>query len=320
MSALDVNQSVLSPAGPQASSIHALWSLMLWTSVAVFAALLLALIVALVRGVRNRSKDDSSLTSERALSGSVGVAIGLTVVVLIGLLTAGVLTARTVGSPQASSAITIAITGHQWWWEIQYEDAVPSRRVTTANELHIPLNRPVVFKVTSRDVIHSFWAPNLQGKRDLIPGYTTAIWLQADRHGVFRGQCAEFCGMQHAHMALDIVSEPDQEFEGWLDAMRQPGRDPLQGLARRGRDVFMQARCAGCHTIRGSAAAGQIAPDLTHIATRSTLGAGTLPNTRENLAAWIRDPQRLKPGNQMPPNPLAADELEALVAYLGTLR
>jgi cytochrome c oxidase subunit 2 len=309
MSALDVNHSVLSPAGPQASSIHALWSLMLWTSVAVFAAVLLALIVALVRGMRNRSKDDSSFTSERALSGSVGVATGLTVVVLIGLLTASVLTARAVGSAQASSAITIAITGHQWWW-----------RVTTANELHIPLNRPVVFKVTSRDVIHSFWVPNLQGKRDLIPGYTTAIWLQADRHGVFRGQCAEFCGMQHAHMALDIVSEPDQEFEGWLDAMRQPGRDPSEDLARRGRDVFMQARCAGCHAIRGSAAAGQIAPDLTHIATRSTLGAGTLPNTRENLAAWIRDPQRFKPGNQMPPNPLAADELEALVAYLGTLR
>jgi cytochrome c oxidase subunit 2 len=261
---------------------------MLWTSAAVFAAVLLALTVALVRGVRNRSKDDSSVTSETALSGSVGIATGLTIVVLIGLLTASVLTARTVGSPQASSAITIAITGHQWWWEIQYEDGVPSRRVTTANELHIPINRPVVFKVTSRDVIHSFWVPNLQGKRDLIPGYTTAIWLQADRHGVFRGQCAEFCGMQHAHMALDIVSESDEEFEGWLDAMRQP--------------------------------AGQIAPDLTHIATRSTLGAGTLPNTRENLAAWIQDPQRFKPGNQMPPNPLAADELEALVAYLGTLR
>jgi cytochrome c oxidase subunit 2 len=190
----------------------------------------------------------------------------------------------------------------------------------TANELHIPTGRPIVLKVTSRDVIHSFWVPNLQGKRDLIPGYTTALWLQADRTGVFRGQCAEFCGLQHAHMALDVVAESDRDFEGWLDAMRQPGRAPPEPAARRGHDVFMQARCAGCHTIRGTEAAGQTAPDLTHIATRSTLGAGTLPNTPENLTAWIQDPQRVKPGNQMPPNPLAADDLQALVAYLETLR
>src|SRR5204863_1619820 len=141
---------------------------------------------------------------------------------------------RTVASLQASSAISIAITGHQWWWEVQYEDAVPSRGVLTANEIHIPVNRPVVFKVTSRDVIHSFWVPNLQGKRDLIPGYTTAIWIQADRPGLFRGQCAEFCGLQHAHMAIDVIAESDADFEGWLDAMRQPARDPVDGGARRG--------------------------------------------------------------------------------------
>jgi len=320
MAAVDVNQSVLSPAGAQASSIHALWSLMFWTSVVVFAVVLAAVIAAFVRGIRNRSRDDSSLPSERLLSGSVGVAVGLTVAVLLTLLIASVVTARTLGSLQASSAVTIAITGHQWWWEIEYEDAVASRRVITANELHIPISRPIVLKVTSRDVIHSFWVPNLQGKRDLIPGYTTALRLQANRAGVFRGQCAEFCGIQHAHMALDIVAEPDQDFEGWLDAMRQPGRDPSASAASRGRDVFMQARCAGCHTIRGSEAAGRIAPDLTHVATRRTLGAGTLPNTPQNLATWIQDPQRVKPGNQMPPNPLAADDLQALVAYLGTLR
>jgi cytochrome c oxidase subunit 2 len=320
MSGLEVNQSVLSPAGIQASSIHALWSLMVWVCAAVFIAVLAALFVAVVRGTRNRSEDESDLPSERALTRSVGVAVGLTVVTLIMLLVASVWTGRTVGSLHASSAVTIAITGHQWWWEIQYEDAVPSQRVMTANELHIPINRPVVLKVTSRDVIHSFWVPNLQGKRDLIPGYTTALWLQASRAGVFRGQCAEFCGMQHAHMALDVVAESDQDFEEWLDAMRQPGRDPAESTPRKGREVFMQARCAGCHTVRGTEAASQIAPDLTHIATRSTLGAGTLPNTPENLASWIRDPQRVKPGNQMPPNPLAADDLQAVVAYLETLR
>jgi cytochrome c oxidase subunit II len=321
MSRVDINQSVLMPAGTQASSIHGLWSLMLWTSVAVFVAVLVLLIVALLRGIRNRSRDDPSLlSSERALVCGVGVAIGSTVAILIALLMAGVWTSRSLSSLQASSALTIAIVGHQWWWEIQYEDAVPSQRVVTANELHIPVNRPVVFKVTSRDVIHSFWVPNLQGKRDLIPGYTTALWLQADRRGVFRGQCAEFCGMQHAHMALDIVAQPDQDFEVWLDAMRQPAHDPPDSWPRRGRDVFMQARCAGCHTVRGSDAAGQIAPDLTHIAKRSALGAGSLPNTPENLAAWIQDPQHVKPGNQMPPNALAGDDLQALVAYLETLR
>jgi cytochrome c oxidase subunit 2 len=239
---------------------------------------------------------------------------------LIALLVASVWTGRTVASLHASSAVTIAITGHQWWWEVQYEDAVPSRRVVTANELHIPTDRPVVLKVTSRDVIHSFWVPNLQGKRDLIPGYTTALWVQASRAGVFRGQCAEFCGMQHAHMAFDVVAESDEEFTRWLDVMRQPGRDPSDPTARKGRDVFMQARCASCHAVRGSDAAGQIAPDLTHIASRSTLGAGSLANTPDNLATWIRDSQHVKPGNQMPPNPLAADDLQALVAYLEALR
>jgi cytochrome c oxidase subunit 2 len=320
MSGLEVSQSVLSPAGLQASSIYSLWSLMLWTCAAVFIAVLAALIVALVRGLRNRNVADASLPTETTLSRSVGVAVGATVTILVVLLVASVWTGRQTASLHASSAVTIAITGHQWWWEIQYEDSIPSRRVTTANELHVPTNRPVVLKVASRDVIHSFWVPNLQGKRDLIPGYQTALWLRADRPGFFRGQCAEFCGMQHAHMALDVVAESDRDFEGWLDAMRQPGRDPPEVAARRGRDVFMQSRCATCHTVRGTDAAGQIAPDLTHIATRSTLGAGTLPNTPENLAAWIRDPQGVKPGNQMPANPFAADDIQALVAYLETLR
>ena len=195
MSGVVVNQSVLSPAGPQASSIYSLWSLMLWTCTAVFIVVCAALVIALVRGMRNQSETDPSFPTETALSRSVGVAVGLTVTILITLLVASVWTGRQIASLHASSAVSIAITGHQWWWEIQYEDSIPSRRVTTANELHIPSNRPVVLKVTSHDVIHSFWVPSLQGKRDLIPGYTTALWLRADRSGVFRGQCAEFCGM-----------------------------------------------------------------------------------------------------------------------------
>jgi cytochrome c oxidase subunit 2 len=217
---------------------------MLWVCVAVFIAVLAALAVALVRGARHRSNDAAAVTSEWTLTRTVGIAVGITVAILTMLLVASIETGRRVASLHASSAVTIAITGHQWWWEIQYEDAVPSQRVVTANELHIPTNRPVVLKVTSRDVIHSFWVPNLQGKRDLIPGYTTALWLQADRTGLFRGQCAEFCGMQHAHMALDVVAEPNETFDAWLGAMRQTARDPPEPAVVRGRDVFMQARCA----------------------------------------------------------------------------
>jgi cytochrome c oxidase subunit 2 len=315
----EVIQSVLSPAGAQAQSIHQLWLLLLWVSAAIFTLVLAFVAFALLRGARRLTGTISS-TPERALSRGVAVAVAMTVVVLLALLVASVQTGRTVASLHAASAVTVAITGHQWWWEIEYEDTVPSRRVVTANEIHIPIGTPVVFKVTSRDVIHSFWAPNLQGKRDLIPGYTTAIWLQADRPGMFRGQCAEFCGIQHAHMAFAVVAEPEDNFERWLDDMRGPARDPVTEAERRGRDVFLNARCAGCHTVRGTPAHGQSAPDLTHIAVRNTLGAGTLPNTLEHLSAWIRDSQASKPGNQMPPNVLPPDDLQALVTYLETLR
>jgi cytochrome c oxidase subunit II len=312
-------QSVLVPAGVQAFSIHRLWLLMFWVTVVVFVVTLGFVATALMYGSA-RSRSQTPPTSPRALTRSVATAVTATVFVLVGLLVVSVRTGRTIASLHADSAVTVNLIGHQWWWEIHYEDSVPSRRVLTANELHIPINRPVVLKVTSRDVIHSFWVPNLQGKRDLIPGYITAVWLQADRPGTFRGQCAEFCGLQHAHMALEVVAESEQDFEGWLDAMRQPGRDPPQFTTTRGQEVFMRARCAGCHAIRGTEASGHLAPDLTHVASRSTLGAGTLPNTPENLVAWIRDPQRVKPGNQMPPNPLSDENLQALVAYLETLR
>jgi cytochrome c oxidase subunit 2 len=274
---------------------------------------------AFVRGI-SRVRTRQPQSADRNLIRSVAVAVGATISILIGLLVASVWTGRSMASLHALSAVTIEVTGHQWWWEITYDDAMPSRRAVTANELHLPLNRPVVLKVTSRDVIHSFWAPNLQGKRDLIPGYVTAIWLQADQPGIFRGQCAEFCGLQHAHMALDIVAEPEAEFERWLDGVRRSAPEPQTVEQRRGHDVFMANRCSGCHNVAGTAAHGQIAPDLTHVATRRSIGAGTLPNTREHLGDWLRDPQASKPGNQMPPNPLAPVDLRALLSYLEMLK
>ena len=223
-------------------------------------------------------------------------------------------------SLHAPSAVSIAVSGHQWWWEVEYEDATPNRRVKTANEIHVPIGRPVVIKVTSRDVIHSFWVPNLDGKRDLIPGYTTAVWIQADRAGTFRGQCAEFCGRQHAHMAFDLVAEPEADFEQWLARERRSADPPGDAVSQRGEAVFMTRQCVACHTIRGTAANGLYGPDLTHIASRRTIGAGTLPNTREHMAGWIVNSQAAKPGNLMPPNVLPQTDVQDLLAYLETLR
>jgi len=293
---------------------------MFWTTTIVCVVVLAFIAAALVKSGRLASTAPVPTSAERTLTRSVWAATTLTVLILLMLLFASIWIGRGVESVEAATAITINIVGHQWWWEIEYEDAVASQRVLTANELHIPINRPIVLKVSSRDVIHSFWVPNLQGKRDLIPGYITAIWLQADRPGVFRGQCAEFCGLQHAHMALDVVAEPGADFDRWLQGMRTPAPAPETEEQRRGHAVFMSRRCAGCHAINGTEAYGQVGPDLSHIASRSTIGAGTLPNTRDHMDAWVKNPQASKPGNQMPPNPLSDEESRALLAYLELLK
>jgi len=320
MSIVGVGPSVLAPGSREAAAILHLWNVMWLTAAVVLLLVLVFVALALGRGLRGEWDRGIREAESRGLARAVAVATAATVIVLFGLLVTSVRAGLVSGPRSDDPAVTIRVIGHQWWWEIQYDDSIASRRVVTANEVHLPTNRPVVLAVTSRDVIHSFWVPNLQGKRDLIPGYTTALALHVDRPGTFRGQCAEFCGLQHAHMALDVVAEPVPVFEAWLAAMRQPAGVPPDDRSRRGERVFLEARCAGCHTVAGSLAGGQSGPDLTHLATRQTLGAGTLPNTPEHLASWIRDPQRVKPGSQMPPNELAPDDLQALVAYLETLR
>ncbi|HEV2706187.1 MAG TPA: c-type cytochrome, partial [Pyrinomonadaceae bacterium] len=207
-----------------------------------------------------------------------------------------------------------------WWWEVEYDNRNPSLNVTTANEIHIPVGRPVFFRLTSNDVIHSFWVPNLHGKTDLIPGRETTTWLRADRAGTFRGQCAEFCGHQHAHMALTVVAEAPEQFQAWYDAQLKPAREPATPAEARGREVFLTSPCVMCHKIQGTDAGGNAGPDLTHLASRPTLAAGTLENTRGHLAGWVVDSQKIKPGNRMPPNNIEPDDLQALLDYLQSLK
>jgi len=214
----------------------------------------------------------------------------------------------------------MTIVGHQWWWEIQYEDQQPSRTFTTANEIHVPVGRPVVVELHGGDVIHSLWVPSLAGKRDLIPGRTATLTFQADQPGIYRGQCAEFCGFQHAFMAFEVHAQPPADYEAWRQAQLKPAPEPADGQAQHGKQLFQSIQCAMCHTVQGTIAQAHNAPDLTHFASRRTIAAGTLPNTQANLASWIIDPQKHKPGSNMPSNPLSGEDLNALVAYLETLK
>jgi cytochrome c oxidase subunit 2 len=308
-------QSIIHPAGIQAARVSHLWWVMFWICAVVWAAVAVAAMVAIARGRRG-----SSTATDAQMARSVTVAGGLSVAALLGLLFQSIVTGRALDTLRSPDALRIQVTGNQWWWDVQYEHAVPSRRVTTANEIHIPVGRAIRFDLLSTDVIHSLWIPSLQGKIDLVPGRLNELWLRADEPGIYRGQCAEYCGLQHAKMALVVVAEPPDDFERWLTANRAPASPPTTPEQQRGRDIFERGPCAMCHTIAGTSAGGRSAPDLTHLGSRSTIGAGTLPNTKGYLAGWIADPQHIKPGNRMPPTGLNGEELQAVLAYLETLK
>jgi cytochrome c oxidase subunit II len=311
------NQSMFNPQGPIARSSAQLGWFLIVLSSAIYLAVMAALAVAMFR--RRRESDLSPETKAR-LTRNVVLASAATVATLVALAVVTFASDRGLESPSGPGAITVDVIGRQWWWEFQYRDLSPNDFVTSPNELHVPVGVPVVLKATSRDVIHSFWVPNLRGKRDLIPGIVTNTWMQADAPGVYRGQCAEFCGHQHAHMALQVVAEPMDRFLAWIQSQRQPATEPATDEQRRGRDVFMQGPCVTCHTIRGTDAGSHLGPDLTHVGSRLMVGAGTLPNTRDHLRTWVSNSQVVKPGNRMPPIGLSANDLEAMLAYLRSLR
>jgi cytochrome c oxidase subunit 2 len=322
-------QSALDPAGPQAGRIGGLWWLMFYTLSAVFLVVMCFVVAAAFRP-RGASRNETSTTPdlkpepvrEQRMSRTITVGIALTIVILFVLLVSSFLTGRALYSVASAddSALKVEVTGYQWWWKVKYDNQMPSQIVETANEIHIPVGRPVLFRLTAQDVIHSFWVPNLHGKTDLIPGHITTTWIRADRPGIYRGQCAEFCGYQHAHMSLTVVVEPFEQFKTWYEAQLRPAAQPSTPEQTRGQQVFLTSPCIMCHRVQGTDAGGAVGPDLTHIASRPTLAAGTLENTRDHLAGWIVDSQKFKPGNRMPPNKLEPQDLQVLLDYLQSLK
>lgn len=309
--------SPLDPHSPAAEHIATLW----WWMLVVAGIVFLGAVAMLVLGWLRRGKPGLPLLgeSERANTGLVvafGIAIPIVVLVALFIVSDLVLMQET-DAPQASeTAMSLTVVGHQWWWEARYDGG----EVATANEIHIPARTPIALVARSADVIHSFWVPELNRKIDMIPGQANTIELYADEAGVYRGQCAEFCGLQHAHMAFRVYAEPPTRFREWLANEERPGREPSSAEARRGQRLFMENACASCHTIAGTGAQGTIGPDLTHVASRQTLAANTIENTPRNLFRWIRDPQSIKPGDKMPGLGLGAARFHAIAAYLSELK
>jgi cytochrome c oxidase subunit II len=305
--------SALEPRSGPARDIATLWWWMLAVAAVVFAGAVALLVLAWLR----RRREGAPVVGEREgfdLGMVVVFGMAIPAVALIALfVVANFVVMPSTEAPAASrTQLTIDVVGAQWFWEVRY----PGSGVVTANEIHIPVRTRVNVVATTADVIHSFWIPQLNRNIDMVPGRRNRVLLYADRPGRYRGQCAEFCGLQHAHMAMYVFAESPEGFRAWLAREAQPRTSPATALARRGEQVFTDHQCGSCHTIRGTPAAGGVGPDLTHVARRTTLAALTLPNTRRELAAWIRDPQYFKPGNRMPALDLDRSDLEAVSAYL----
>lgn len=306
--------NLLDPKGPAAQQVVNLWWLLFGLAMVVFVIVMLYLSLALFRR-RPPSPYQAAEPPAGLRAVLFGGIIGPALILLV-VFGATVWTLRAIASPAIPEELTIHVIGQRWWWEVQY----PQQQFATANEIHIPAGQPVRIVLSSPNVIHSFWVPELQGKLDLVPGTVNSMWLEASEPGVYRGLCAEFCGVQHAKMNFIVVAQPAAEFAAWLVAQQQPAPAPQDSLAMLGQQLFFDADCMQCHTIKGTDATGQLGPDLTHLASRRTLAAATMENTLGNLGGWIADPQHSKPGNLMPAADLTSVELQALLAYLATLQ
>jgi cytochrome c oxidase subunit 2 len=263
----------------------------------------------------------ADVTPARGTSGVswIVIGVGVSTIALVGSLVWTVVVLAAINGPPRKPGLTIEVTGQQWWWKARYLSDDASRILTTANEFHIPTGVPVRVKLIGADVIHSFWVPALSGKTDAIPGQTNATWIEASVPGRYAGQCTEYCGLQHGHMQFYIVAQSPAEFEDWWNAQLQPAPPPSSAAIARGERQFV-FHCGACHTVRGTGAAGSVAPDLTHLMSRQTIAAGALPNSIATLSGWIADPQSVKPGTLMPTLYLSGPELTDIRSFLETLK
>lgn len=310
------NASMLSAQGPGAQKIASLWW---WVLGGCSFGMLFVTALLVLAYVRRRSMGPGREPGERA--GWIVVltlGIGVMVVGMIALfVVSDIFTIRGTEAPaSAATALTVRAVGHQWYWEFDY----PGTKVVTADEVHIPVRTPVLVEVDTGDVIHSFWVPELNRKIDAIPGQKNAVELYADKVGVYRGECLQYCGLQHAHMDFLVFADPPATYRRWLAGQERPAHAPVSAMAKRGQQVFMQGPCQSCHMIRGTSANGTVGPDLTHLASRTTLAGAMVANTPAELSTWIPDSQSIKPGNQMPDLKLTQRQVRELVAYLEGLR
>lgn len=308
-------QTMFGADGSDGALFGSLFAIFLVVTTAFYLSVIVGMVWAFAR--RRAAADRAG---ERAVHTALLAWIAVISAALVGLTFASWFADRAMNRAPATPPLTIEVTAHQWWWDVRYTTTNPRDTLRTSNELHLPVGVPARVILKSSDVIHSFWIPNISGKQDLIPGRVNDIFIRPTKVGIYRGQCAEFCGLQHAHMAFDVTVEPKAQFERWWGQSLKPARVPATPLQKAGYDYVTSRECSTCHNITGTPATGQVAPDLTHFASRRSIGAGTYAMTTGHLYAWIADPQGAKPGNKMPVIGLEPGELHAIAAYVGSLK
>ncbi len=293
--------------------IDDLFMLISWTTLVIFIA-----VEGLLLYCCWRFRDRPGAPMPKQVHGHTPLEISWTVAFAVVLLVIGIPTIRVVFKTQeapAATALRVEVAGKQWWWEFKY----PQLGITTANELHLPVGQTVAFHLNAPDVIHSFWIPHLGGKRDVVPHRVNQLVMTPEVPGEYPGQCAEYCGTSHANMRFRVIVHPKEGFDQWVKAQQAPPVEPTDPLAQKGKEIFTQSACVGCHTIKGIAA-GQIGPDLTHFGSRATLAANLMASTPENVARWIENPDHMKPGARMPNLGMTGEQSKALAAYLASLK
>lgn len=314
-------QTTVFPKSPEAEQIQFLYALIFWLATLVFFAVQGAMVYTLWR---YRYRQGHELPAQ--VHGNTRLEIGWTIAPAVVLFAIAIPTIQTIfalegpsigdpGSPNVANAMPIEVIGHQWWWEIRY----PQQGVLTANEVVVPVGRPITLLLKSDDVVHSFWIPQLMGKQDVLPAHTNVLGFTAQEPGQYFGQCAEYCGIQHAHMKMNVIAYTPEDFDAWVARLQAPAQ-PTTELAQEGAEAFGRLACVGCHAIAGTTAQGLTGPNLSHFGSRTTLGAGILPNTTEHLSEWLRETQTVKPGVKMPNQNLRPRDVEALTEYLHSLK